>query len=459
MKLKRFYLPLIGILLTGTLKSQSDSTMSFSLSEAQNYAVENYYVSENAKLDITAAKKRVWETTAIGLPHVSGELNYQHVPGDIPELSFGMDSLFGWVFGAFDRLGETPPDELINAMQGTASPIAQRNNTTYNILVTQLIFSGEYIVGLRAARAYKTLSVETNEKIELEIKQAVANGYFALLNLKETRNIVEKSLNNTRTIENNTRKYYNAGLLGETDADQITLMRKSLESQLNSLEKQLLYLDKLFKYSIGLDANSEIELTDDIETLIGNSIVSDSSYVFLLENNVDYRLLINQENLMKLAMDREKSKYLPTVSGFYRYSDQTNAPALDFTINHVLGVTISVPIFESGSKMMKVQQARIDYIKAQNQKEQESQKLIADANQAQYDYESALENYYVEKESFELSEKILNKTQEKFNNGMTSSIDLTTINNQYLQAQLDYSIAVQELLNAKVKLDKIYNQL
>ncbi len=459
MKINRLFILLIGFLLSNQIFAQNDSVMTFSLAEAQNYAIENFYMSENAKLDIIAAKKKVWETTAIGLPQVNAELNYQHVPGDIPNLNFGMDSLFGWVFGAFDRLGETPPDELMAGLQETAQPIAQRNNTTYNVMVSQLIFSGEYIVGLRAARSYKRLSEETNEKVELELKQTVANGYSMLLILQKTRNILEKTLNNTIVLENDTRKSYEAGLVSETDADQMTLLRKKLESEINSVERQLLFMENLFKYSIGLGIEVEIELTDDMDQLISNCIVSDSSYVYFLDNSIDYKLLLTQEKLMKLAMDREKTKYLPTVSGFYRYSDQTNAPALDFTINHLLGVSISVPIFESGSKMMKVQQARINYMKAQNEKEEESDKLTAEANQALYDYKSALEKYYNEKESYELSEKILHKTREKFNNGMASSIDLTTVNNQYLESQLNYSLATQELLNAKVKLDKLYNQL
>jgi hypothetical protein len=39
--------------------------MHFSLVEAQNYGISNFYVSKNAKLDIEEAKKIVWQTTAI----------------------------------------------------------------------------------------------------------------------------------------------------------------------------------------------------------------------------------------------------------------------------------------------------------------------------------------------------------------------------------------------------------
>jgi outer membrane protein len=459
MNIKRLFIPLVGILFCSEVFGQNDSTIRFSLIEAQNYAIDNFYMSQNSKLDIKSAKKKIWETTAVGLPQLTADARYDHIPGEIPTLDFGMDALFEYIFGSLTDAGYPPPNGLLDGMQSGAQPIAERDNLTYNILLNQLIFSGEYIVGLRASRVYSSLAEETNEKIELELKQTVANGYFSMLTLQKTQNILQKTLNNTIKIEENTRQYYETGLADETDADQVTLLRKRLESELNTVERQLLYMDKIFKYSVGLAADVNVELTDSLETLIGNSIVNDSMYTYVLENNIDYRILDTQEQLMKLAMDREKSKYLPTVSGFYKYTDQANTPAFNTTINNIIGIQVSVPIFESGSKMMKVQQARINYMKAQNEKEQESEKLIADADQALLDYESALEKYYYEKQGFELSEKILNKTTEKYNNGMASSIDLTTVNNQYLESQLNYSLALQALLNAKVKLDKIYSQL
>jgi outer membrane protein TolC len=109
--------------------------------------------------------------------------------------------------------------------------------------------------------------------------------------------------------------------------------------------------------------------------------------------------------------------------------------------------------------MAKVGQAKMELEKTRNQKEQQSQMLILGAQQALNEYNSAFENYTNEKQNFELSKKVFDQTTLKFKQGMVSALDLTTVNNQLLQAQLSFAAAVQDLLTKKVALDKAYSKL
>ncbi len=436
------WISLVCLLGYVNISAQQDSIMKFSLIEAQQYAIENFYISKNSELDVKSAKWRVWETTALGLPQLSASLAYQHIPGDIPvfEIDFpGMDTM-GLDFGE-------------------PSAIAVRNSVTYGFTVSQLIFSGEYIVGLQAAKVYKSISESANEKTEIEIKQSIAESYFGLLILKSNRIILEKTLNNLKTNLYQIRKSFEVGLVEDTEVDQIDLIVKRTENSLTSMDRQIEFLNSMFKYQIGLDPEVTIELTDNIDDLITMNLVNESAYSFILEDNIDYQMLSTQEKLNQLLMRREQSKYLPNVAGFYQYQDKTQKADFDFTINHIIGVSVEFPIVTSGSRIAQVSQARIEYEKAQNTREQEINRLYMTAQQAVFDYRTALEKYNNEKLNFELSEKVYNKTSEKYKEGFVSSLELSLVNNQYLQAQLTYSTAVQELLSAKVKMDKAFNRL
>ena len=81
------------------------------------------------------------------------------------------------------------------------------------------------------------------------------------------------------------------------------------------------------------------------------------------------------------------------------------------------------------------------------------------AQQARNNYQTALLLYNNEKLSFELSEKVLDKTNERFKQGMVTSLEQSIVNGQFLGAQITYAQAVQGLLTAKIALDKAYNQL
>ncbi|MBN2612146.1 MAG: TolC family protein [Bacteroidales bacterium] len=441
MNLRAFLLLLIiaGI---SNIYAQTDSVYSFNLPEAQEYAISNFHMSKNAELDIESAKWKVWETTAIGLPQVNASAAYQHIPGEIPKFEFsipGMDTL-GIDFGE-------------------PAAIAVKNSVTYGFTVSQLIFSGEYLVGLQASRVYKSLSEETYDKTEIGIKQSVAESYFTILLLEKNRTILNKTLDNLRLNLFQVQKSFEAGLIEDTEVDQIDLVVKRTENDLASLNRQFAFMARMFKYQIGLEPSDSLVLTDDIDNLVVANIVNDEAYRFVLENNIDFRMLETQEKLMQLNMRREKSKYLPVIAGFYQYQDKTNKPDFDFTIKHIIGLSVEIPIVTSGMRVAKVSQARIEYEKAQNTKNQEINRLMMEAEQALFDYRTAVEKYHNEKLNFDLSEKVYNKTMQRYKEGFVSSLDLTLINNQYLQAQLTYSLAVQELLSAKIKMDKAYNLL
>ena len=96
---------------SGLAIAQDENTTKsdFNLKEAQSYAIENNYKNKKAMLDIDIAKKKVWETTAAGLPQVSANAKLQKfidIPvslapansfnpsapaGELTELQFGLD--------------------------------------------------------------------------------------------------------------------------------------------------------------------------------------------------------------------------------------------------------------------------------------------------------------------------------------------------------------------------------
>ena len=75
--MRKIQLLIIGLLFT-TLGFSQENSGSFSLQQAIDYAIENNRAAKNALLDIDAAKKQKWETTAIGLPQINAKIDYQN---------------------------------------------------------------------------------------------------------------------------------------------------------------------------------------------------------------------------------------------------------------------------------------------------------------------------------------------------------------------------------------------
>jgi len=456
---KKITMLLMVALFATTVNAQNDTVYRFSLQQAQDFAIDHFFVSKNAALDIEKAKKQIWETTAIGLPQVSGAVDYTYLPV-VPEINFPQ-TIMGANKGDNEQIvgGDFRDPAFYSVVPGQSISMGVTNNITYNVTLSQLIFSGEFLVGLQASKTYKTFTQENFDKIKIDLREGIASTYYGLLILNENRSVLVNTLDNLKLTLGHTTKFFEQGLVEQTDVDQLSLTVKRTENSLLAVDNQIAFMQKMLKYQLGIEANNVIELAENIENLVENNVISPESYIFSLEQNIDYKILSTNENLQNLGLKRQQSLFLPTVAGFYRYNDQVETPDFDTNIKNMFGVSVSVPIFSSGMRISKVGQARIELDKARNMKEQESQRLILVAEQASLDYKTSLQNYYNEKENIQLSERVFNNATIRNKEGVFSALDLSIINTQYLQAQLSYATALQGLLTSKIALDKAFNKL
>ncbi len=423
---------------SGGLAQDNNPPLELSLQDALDYALQNNITLQNAALDIEAARKKVWETTAIGLPQVNGNFNYQHIPGDLP--TFDMTD---------PMTGETQSIEL-----------GVKNSSTYSLTLSQLIFSGEYIVGLQASKTFLKISQLSHEKQNIETKNGVITSYVSVLILERNKAITDSSLQNIESLLHETKQLYKQGFMEETDVDQLQITYNSLVNTQKTIERQIDISRKLFKVLLGTDLNTSLVLTDDLEQLEASMIHSATTIPeFNLTENIDYRLAENQEKISELNYKREKTKYLPTISAFYTYQDKTNKAAFDFTINNILGVNVDVPIFSSFQRNAMVKQAKVEMEKAQNNKILAAENLVIQSQQSRYNFLEAKEKYELAHQNLELSKKVFDNISEKYKQGMASGMELTQANNTYLQTQSEYINALFELYKSKIELDKILNEL
>jgi outer membrane protein len=448
MNKKIFIIGLVSLLCFSLVKGQDTETVSLSLKQAREYALNNNYEVKNAQIDIVKSKKKVWETTAIGLPNVSGSLSYQNT-FEVPEITtVATPALYDPVTGEHTGHG----------YEEASLKFGEPQTTTYSFTVSQLIFSGEYIVGLQAARTYKLLSDQSLQQKQIDVIDAINSAYYTALMVKENYNILDSSYQNTMQIANEMEEMFKVGLIEETEVTQLKLTASNIKNSMLTIKRQHELALDLLKLNIGMDINKNILLTDDLETFSNEAVSSAGAGELNLESNIDYKLLETQEKLSELSLKREKSTILPSISGFYQHLEYVDEPAFTFQQPDMIGVNVSVPIFASGSRHSKIQQAKLNLEQTRNLKQMATEGIKLEYNRAKADYESALEKFTIEKENVKLSKKIYNNTLEKFKNGTSSSLELTQINNQYLTNQSNYHSAIFELLNAKSKLDKVLNK-
>jgi outer membrane protein TolC len=347
--------------------------------------------------------------------------------------------------------------DLVNAYQNSPSfPLGVRNNTVIDFTLSQLIFSGQYLVGLQATKVVKQLTEKSLVKIENQTKENVADTYYLILVLGENARVLTESLKSVDQTYNELVKMNEQGLNEETDVDQIKISRSNIQTLITSLGSQKEISLKLLKFQLGVGFDQSLELTDSLPGIIQQGNINYiASTEFNVNNSIDYQLISSQEKISTLMLKLEKSKYLPTISAFYRHEEQTNQPAFNFAVKDVVGASLTLPIFTTGMRNARVSQAKYDLEKSHLAKSNTEQGLVMEFETARSNYQTAYSNFNTNRESMILSKKVYDKTVVKYKEGVSSSFELTQNQNQFLTAESSYYNSVLSLLNAKAKLDRI----
>lgn len=477
-KLKRVLLFTVSVFILSGLFAQDESgqKLSFSLEEATQYALENNETLKNASLEVLNARKKVLETTAIGLPQASAAFNYTYmitVPeaieqfssfNELPSLLYGLSATMDGMTKTLADLnpGTWPADlNWDNPLEAPAGgdesdPDALKKTITLDITVSQLIFSGEYIVGLQASRTYKRLSELLYNQSKTEVAELVTNSYFTVLMAEENLAVLDSIEQATSQTLYEISEMQKEGFVEDTDVDQLRLTLQTIQNAKKSLERQVEVSYKLLKFQMGMDVNEIIELSDNLNGLVQ---AMDTEALILqnfdVTSNVNYQLLETQVDLMELDLKRYQSQYLPTVAAFYQHQENYNDQAFTFTPPDLIGFNVSLPLFTSGQRIAKVSQARIAVEKAQNTKQQATNGLMLEYSASLTAYKTAIDTYNSQKDNADLAYTIYSKTLTKYREGISSSLDLSQAQSQYLQAQSDYYVAILEMINAQSKLQKL----
>lgn len=427
----------------GRLSAQEAQPISLTLEKARYQAVEYNYSLRNAALDIEKAQYKVKETIAIGLPQASASVGYndnialpvQLIPGDF-----------------FNQ-----PGQDIEVQFGT------KYSASVSGTINQLLFSGSYIVGLQASRAYLEQSKKSYVKNKIDVIKTVSEAYFMVLASEEGIKVIDSTLAITRKLAEETQIIVTNGFAEETDADQLNLLISELEVSRTNALSQLDVAKSYLKYHLGLQSNTEIVLEESLGSLVEKAEPESLfSKQFSTANNIDYQILKNQQELAMLQVKLEKSNYLPTLSAFLNYQTQAQRNQWDFFDksgkwfgSSVFGVNMAIPIFSSGERHAKVKQAEFDLEKTRVAEEQLNTNLqllyetnYNDLTNAMLTYDNTIKNK-------QLAEKIFRRTGIKYREGMASSLDLLNAHNQYLTTQSQFINAALTLLNKGVSLETL----
>ena len=451
---------IIGIIILGQgLFAQQQNE--YSLQQAIDYALQHNFDIRNAKTDIKIAKKKVVETRAIGLPHINASVGYDYFI-DIPTqlmpdfITPTMMQVNQQVFGLIPVVPVSGDPQMLEMKFG------QKHNISAGITATQLLFNGSYLVGLQASSAYVRLSQAMLEKKEKEVRHSVAKAYYPVIIIQENLILLDSTLISLQEMLLETKALQEEGFLEDTDVDQMGIMINDIQNTKRKLENTQEMATKNLKFQMGMTISTPILLTEKLQTLLETvASLGLESGEFNVAKHQDYRLLQASKALAILDVKNTRAALLPMLSAYFNYQEKAMRDEFDFFDTdqnwfptQVVGAKLEIPIFQSWQSKAKIQQKKLELEKVKVQEMQLEEALSLKYHNTKSNLSYSIDVFYNKKLKVTQSQRIYTKTKVKFQEGMASSLELSQVFNQYLQAQMEYLNAMMELLTNKENMEQ-----
>ena len=423
-----------------------NSSSNFTLEQAVEYALADNASMKNAAADKRDAVAQKWATIAKGLPQIQGSINYQN------QLKQPVAQI---------------PAEFFGGQPGTFSEIVFGQSQSLNASVTwnQLIFDGSYVVGVQATRTFLDYSENAYNKTALEIRASVVSAYANALMAAQSADLLSK---NVAQIERNlfeASELFKSGLGEEETVDQLRLTFKTLQSNERNAYRLAKISKQMLNVMMGRETTDPLTLVDTLERLVGIEMVADIPVDFDLTKNVDYRMIENLTEQRSLELKLAKSKALPTLSSSFSLGTNAFSDSFDFLDadkkyfnTAILGVNLQIPLFSSLLRSATTQRAKIADLKAQNTKTETERLLALQFETLTSALTLAREQVVTTKDNLDLAQRIADKNEIKFKEGMASSFELREAQLQLFAAQQEYLTALVSVVTSHTDLANFLNE-
>lgn len=436
-RLRKFY---AGLFLLGSLVTNAQS---FSLKQAVDYAITHQVQVKNSQLDLQNANAKINEIKAIGLPQVNGSValtnNIVLQRVFIPAKIFNPTAAEG---------------ELIAAKFGV------ENSGFANVSLSQLVFDGTYLLGLKASSVYKDLAVKSVTQSKQQVAENVTKAYYGILVNEKRLALLSLNVSRLDTLLKETRALNKQGFVEKIDVQRLDVQANNLRTELENVVRLQELSFSLLKFQMSYPMDEPIRLSESLDQVELSTFNLNPKGEFSYANRIEYSILQTQENLAELDYKSIKAGYLPRLllNANYGYNAGANAfgdlMTKQWFDNSAITVSLQIPIFDGYSKKYKAIQSQNNLQKVRQSFDLLKSSIDMQRSQASITLKNALESMKEQKANLDLANEISRVTRVKYQNGVGSNLEVLNAESSIKESQANYFTALYNALIAKVEVEK-----
>lgn len=430
------------LLLTGLLTvmvgiSTTHAQTVLSLQKCIDRALERNLDVEHAKQGLKKTRGSVSEAASGLYPQIEASGSYQYnlkLPTELVPAE-----IFGGEPGTYREVSLSSPQTMTGTIQ-----------------LNQVLFDGQLLMGLKAAKVSTDVSRLQIMQTKEEVVYNVSATYYNIQTLTEQEVVLKENLKSNEKLISATKKMLENELITNIDYNRLLVNRENIRAELETVQNNRKKHLTLLRYLMGTDLEEKIRLSPLQETM---PLIASKAATAGLGNHTELELLQRQQRLAELEKKSLKASYLPTLSAGINYGYQGNYDSFDpfatkLNPTSLFSVSLKIPIFNGFNRSSKISQKKIEIDQYQNRIRQQRRTIRKEVSDALADYGSNLSTLRSQKANRELAEKIYDDTRLQYQNGLASLTDVLNAETEMQQAQRNYLNALVKVRIAELDLDK-----
>lgn len=408
---------------TTFLSANAQEKQTWSLDDCINYALEKNIQLQQNKISLQESEVDVKTAKAALFPSLS--------------------------FNTGQNVVNRPYQQNSATVSGTEI-ISSNNKTTYNgsySLNAQwtLWNGGQRLNNIKQQKKNQEIAELSVAETENTLKEEITKLFLQILYADESVNINKGTLEVSKATYERAKELFNQGSISKADLAQLESQVGNDEYQLVTSESSLRNYKLQLKQMLELDGTAEMELE--------LPVLDDAKVMQLLPSQEDVyqTALANRPEIQssklsidnaKLAISSAKSGYFPTISLSASTSSMTNnssqnnwAQQMKYGWNNMIGLNISVPIFNNRQTKSAVEKAQFQYNSSLLNLQDKQKGLYTDIETIWLDALNAQQQYAAAEVKLKSSQTSFDMVNEQFKLGMKNTVELLTEKNNLLSAQ------------------------
>ncbi|GAA4371928.1 outer membrane channel protein TolC [Hymenobacter koreensis] len=404
----------------------------FTLEQCLQYAVRNQPVLRQARLDQEVNEADIRIGLSDWLPQVGVTADAQH--------------FFQLPFTVFPNA------------EGVSTPrqIGLKNTSTISLNGTQALFNNDVWLALRTARPSRRFYQQNTAVVQTNVVANVSKAFFDVLLSQRQFQVFEADIVRLQRSLKDAKARYDAGVVDKIDYKQAEIaLNNSLAARKQALESvnaKSAYLKQL----MGLPGEQPLGLQYDTLRLERDAVV-DTAAALDATNRIEYQQLQTEKALQAAQISYYQYGFLPELSAFGTYNSvyQNNRLADLYSRrfpSSFAGLQLALPIFQGTRRLQNLRRARLLDTRLDESLTAVRNQINTEFQQALATYKGYYADYQLGKRNLALAREVNDVVYLQYREGVKPYLDVIVAQTTLRTAELNYYVALFQVLTSKVDL-------